>query len=327
MKINDIQIKTLAKLGQHKSFFGIGMLEVAKKYSNLYVVTADLCGYSGMERFARMYPDKTVNVGIAEQQMISMAAGMAMEDNLVYAGSYAAFATARAMEQVKHNMSVLNTNVKLVGYSSGYSKESLGISHWATEDIAMTRCLPNMTVLSPADSLEAVKACIAVADIQGPAYIRLCGSGNCPIVYEKDYKFKIGQGIVLRKGRDFVVFCHGRMVAESLKAAEILTKKGIEIEVVNLHTIKPLDVELIRQEMKQHTCVYTIEEHNVTGGLGSAIAEIAAEMEAAIRLKRIGMQDCFYKLGTEQYIWEQAGLTGERIAERIQNDYRKWRTV
>ena len=321
MKINKIQIKTWAKLGQCKSFFGIGMLEVAKKKQDLYVVTADLCGYSGMERFAKMYPEKTVNVGIAEQQMISISTGLALEGNLVYAGSYAAFATARAMEQVKHNMSVLNTNVKLVGYSSGYSKESLGISHWATEDVAMTRCLPNMMVISPADSLEAIKTCIAVSEMEGPAYIRLCGSENCSIVYDSDYDFQLGKGIVLREGRDAVIFCHGRMVKESLDAADVLKKQGIECEVVNLHTIKPLDKELVIEEIEKYNSIFVIEEHNVIGGLGSALAEIIVEYGKNVKYKRIGMQDCFYRLGTERYIWQQAGLTKERIVETIENEF------
>lgn len=320
MKTDSMQIKLLSRLGQHKSFFGIGLPEIAREHPDLYAVTADLCGYSGMDRFARMYPEMTVNVGIAEQQMISIAAGLAMEGNLVYAGSYAAFATARAMEQVKHNMSVLNTNVKLVGYSSGYSKGALGISHWATEDIAMTRCLPNMTVISPADSLEAVKACIAVAEMYGPAYIRLCGAGMSPIVYQEDYLFEIGKGIVLRKGATLVIFAHGRMVAEVLKAADILAEQGISAEIVNMHTIKPLDVELIKKETQSHDLIYVIEEHNVTGGLGSAVAEIVSEMGMAVRVKRVGMQDCFYQLGTEKYIWEQAGLTDEMLAEMIKMD-------
>lgn len=320
MKVSNIQIKTWAKLGQNKSFFGIAIPEVAKQIQDLYVVTADLCGYSGMDRFARMYPEKTVNVGIAEQQMISIAAGMSMEGNLVYAGSYAAFATARAMEQVKHNMSVLNTNVKLVGYSSGYSKESLGISHWATEDIAMTRCLPNMTIISPADSLEAVKACIAVSKVHGPAYIRLCGAENCPIVYDSDYDFEIGKGIVLKKGRNIVIFCHGRMVKESLDAAEILKEQNIECEVVNLHTIKPLDRELIIKEIDKNSTVVVVEEHNIIGGLGSAISELITEIGKQVKVLRIGMNDCFYKLGTERYIWQQAGLTKEKIAEKIKNE-------
>ena len=323
MNVNTIQIKTMARLGQHRAFFGIGMPEVAKENPDLYVVTADLCGYSGMDRFARMYPDKTVNVGVAEQQMISIATGLAMENNLVYAGSYAAFATARVMEQVKHNMSALNVNVKLVGYSSGYSKESLGISHWATEDISMTRCLPNMTVIAPADSLEAVKTCIEVAKRRGPVYIRLCGSDNCPIVYNSDYKFEIGKGIVLREGKDVVLFCHGRMVSESLKAADILNAKGIKAEVVNIHTIKPLDIELIEKEISVHSLVFVIEEHNIIGGLGSAVAEVVSEYGAHVKLKRIGMRDCFYKLGEERYIWEQAGLTGELIAEMVDKNWTK----
>lgn len=320
MNIDAAMIKTMARLGQNRSFFGLGMPEVAKNVPGLYVITADLGGYSGMNRFTKKYPEKVINVGIAEQQMINVAAGLAMEDNLVYAGSYAAFATARAMEQVKHNMSALNLNIKLVGYSSGYSKESLGVSHWATEDIAMTRCLPHMTVISPADSLEAVKACIETSKMKGPVYIRLCGAENCPIVYHRDYEFRIGKGIILRKGNDVVLFCHGRMAAESLKAAEILKTRGIDAEVVNIHTIKPIDVALVKQEISTHIICFSVEEHNVVGGLGSALAEVIAELGKPVRFRRIGMQDRLYRLGTEKYIWEQAGLTGEQIADTVENE-------
>lgn len=319
MKVDAMQIKCLARMGQIRAFFGIGLLETVKETPNLYVVSADLSRYSGLSRFARKYPDKVVNVGIAEQQMVNIAAGLAMEGNIVYAGSYAAFATARAMEQIKHNMSALNQNVKLVGFNAGYSMKSLGISHWATEDISMTRCLPNMTVISPADSLEAVKVCIALAKKEGPAYIRLCGSGESPVVYNEDYSFVLGKGIVLKEGKDAVIFCHGRMVTESLKAADILSEKKIEVEVVNIHTLKPLDRELIEQELNNHSYVFVVEEHNVTGGLGSAVAEVIAEYGKAVKFKRTGMNDCFYKLGAERYIWAQAGLTREAVAHMVIN--------
>lgn len=317
MRIDRNQINALAKMGQNKAFFGIALPELAQEYDNLFAVTADLCGYCGMGRFARLYPDRTVNVGIQEQGMLSVAAGIAMEGNIVYAGSYASFAVARAMEQIRHNLSVLGSNVKLVGYCAGYSMGTLGKSHWATEDLAFTRCLPDMTVMSPADSLEAVKACRAAAQIRGPVYIRLCGDINCPAVYHKDYVFETGKAIRLRDGKDAAVIATGRMVHQALMAAELLYNEGIDITVVNMHTIKPLDTDILDELSDAHGQLFTVEEHNIVGGLGSAVSEYMADRGCGMRLTRLGMRDCHYEIGDERYVWEQAGLMETQIAETI----------
>lgn len=320
MQIDKKQISALSKMGQNKAFFGVALPELAGKYTNLFAVTADLCGYCGMGRFARLYPERTVNVGIQEQSMLSVAAGLAIEGNIVYAGSYAAFAVARAMEQVRHNLSVLGSNVKLVGYSAGYTMGILGKSHWATEDLAFTRCLPGMTVLSPADSLEAVKACNAAAEIRGPVYIRLCGDGGCPAVYHEDYAFAVGKAVRLRQGKDAVVIATGRMVHKALMAAELLRRKGIETAVVNMHTLKPLDTAILDELLDtycQNGQLFTVEEHSIIGGLGSAVSEYMTDKGCGRQLTRLGMQDCHYEIGDENYVWEHAGLLETRIAETI----------
>lgn len=322
MRIDNSQINALAKMGQNKAFFGIALPGLAREYANLYAVTADLCGYCGMGRFARLYPERTVNVGIQEQSMISVATGLAMEGNIVYAGSYAAFAVARAMEQVRHNLSVLGSNVKLVGYNAGYSMGTLGKSHWATEDLAFTRCLPNMTVLSPADSLEAVKACDAAARIKGPVYIRLCGDINCPVVYHEDYTFKVGNAVRLRNGKDAAVIATGRMVHKVLMAAELLDKKGIDIAVINMHTLKPLDTGILDELFDTYSLrgqLYTVEEHSIIGGLGSAVSEYMTDRGCGRQLTRLGMRDCHYEIGDEDYVWGQAGLLETQIAEIVLN--------
>lgn len=317
MRIDRNQISALSKMGQNKAFFGMALPELAGEHINLFAVTADLCGYCGMERFARLYPERTVNVGIQEQGMLSVAAGIAMEGNIVYAGSYAAFAVARAMEQIRHNLSVLGSNVKLVGYNAGYSMGTLGKSHWATEDVAFVRCLPDMTVMSPADSLEAVKACRAAAETDGPVYIRLCGDINCPAVYHEDYVFETGKAVRLRNGKDAAVIATGRMVHQALTAAELLHGKGIDITVINMHTLKPLDTQIL--EELSDTCgqLFTIEEHNIVGGLGSAVCEYMADRGCRLHLTRLGMRDCHYEIGDEHYVWGQAGLQAEQIAETI----------
>lgn len=317
MQISGLQLRGWAKMGQCKAFFSIGIPEVAVQYPNMYVVAADMGSYSGMDRFFKRFPQKAVNVGIQEQNMIGAATGLALEGNLVYAGSYAAFSAVRPMEQIRQNLSVLGANVKLVGYSAGYSMETLGRSHWATEDIAFMRSLPNMTVISAADSLEAVKACMAVASFEGPAYVRLCGGSDCPMVYKEDYSFEIGKAVVLKEGRDTVLIATGRMVYEALQAAETLQQQGIDAGVINTHTIKPLDMKVIVRALKQYQRVFTIEEHNVIGGLGSAVADCACEVAGSALITKIGMQDRHYELGCKSYIWQQAGLNAGQIVRLV----------
>ena len=320
MKIDSRQIKTLSKIGANQAFFGVGLTDVAKNRDDVYAVTADLCRYSGLTRFAKMYPERFVNVGIAEQSMLNVSAGLALNGNTVYCTSYASFATPRVYEQIRHNLSVLGLDIKVVGHSSGYTMESLGISHWATEDIAIMRCLPNICVISPADNLEAVKICRAVSEIKGSAYIRLYGVENSPIVYEADYEYVIGKAIKLRDGDDAVVLSHGSMVHESLRASDILSERGISVDLYNFHTIKPLDYELLEEIADKHKVIFTVEEHNVIGGLGTAVSEWIASRGYGIKLIRLGMQDQYYKLGDVRFIWQQCGICDYQIADTIINE-------
>ena len=317
MKIDSRFIRTLSKIGANQAFFGMGLTETAENRDDIYAVTADLCRYSGLTRFAKMYPDRFVNVGIAEQSMLNISAGLALNGNTVYCTSYASFAIPRVYEQVRHNLSVLDLNIKVVGHSSGYTMESLGMSHWATEDIAITRCLPNVCIISPADNLEAVKACQAVADMKGSAYIRLYGVENSPIVYDSDYDFIVGKAIQLRKGNDVAVLCHGSMVNESIQATEILSQKGISVDLYNFHTIKPLDYNALEEIVGKHKVIFSVEEHNVIGGLGTAVSEWITSQGYGIKLLRLGMQDRYYKLGDVRYIWQQCGICDNQIADAI----------
>lgn len=320
MLIKSLQIRTWSKIGMEKAFYGIGLMEVAKNRSDVYAITADRSTYSGLDRFARTYPEKFINIGIQEQNMLGVACGLALEGNQVYAGTYASFAVVRAMEQVRHDMSIMNTDIKLVGARSGYASDTLGRSHWATEDISLTRCLPNMTVIAPADATEAVKACLAVSEIKGPCYIRLSGGTTCPSIYQEDYDFRIGRAIRLREGTDTAIFANGLMVGEALKAAELLEKDGISAEVINMHTVKPLDTEAVAKAVQTYRHIYTVEEHTVIGGLGSAVAEWMAEHPHNCVLHRIGMQDRIYKIGSPEFTWRQAGMCGDQIAEQIKKD-------
>lgn len=324
MAINPALIKAYARMGQKGAAAGIGMMELAKRDPDMRVVVADSVAIASLDRFYNNYPERVVNAGISEQSMIGIAAGLSSEDGrAVFACTYAAFVLVKAIEFVRHNLAYHQFNVKVVGNSAGFAMETLSISHWATEDIAMARSLPNMTILSAADSLEAIKCVIAAHEVKGPVYVRLSGLLNCPIVYEKDFEFQVGKANTLRQGDEVTIIATGMMVRESLDAAELLAAEGIECTVVNMHTIKPLDTDCIDNVLAKSKLMVTVEEHNIIGGLGGAVAEYMAEKGNMPRLVRIGVGDTFGKLGDLRYCWEQHGLTAPQIANRIKKELKK----
>ena len=321
MAINPALIKAYARLGQKGAAAGIGMMELAKSDPNMLVVVADSVAIASLDRFYSTFPDRVINVGISEQNMIGVAAGLSSEDNrVVYACTYAEFIITRALEFIRQNLSYHQFNIKLVGNSAGFAMETLAVSHWATEDIAFVRALPNITILSAADSLSAIKCVQAAHNINGPVYVRLSGLMNCPIVYANDYDFQINKAIVLRRGIDVAVLATGMMVKESLDAAELLTIKGVECQVIDIHTIKPIDTTCLEEVCRQFELIVSVEEHSVIGGLGSAIAEFIADKNFSSRLVRIGVEDQFCKLGDLRYCWEQHGLTAPQIAGKINKE-------
>lgn len=321
MAVNPALIKAYARLGQKGAAAGIGMMELAKSDPSMRVVVADSIAIASLDRFYNSYPERVINVGISEQNMVGIAAGLSSEDGrAVFACTYAEFVVTRALEFVRQNLSYHQFNVKLIGNSAGFAMETLAVSHWATEDIAFTRALPNMTILSAADSLSAIKCVKAAHDIQGPVYVRLSGLLNCPIVYDKDYEFEVGKAITLREGTDVTVIATGMMVREALDAAEILSANGINCKVVDMHTIKPLDAKCLDDSFCSSRLIVSVEEHSVIGGLGGAIAEYMADKDNTPRLVRIGVEDRFGKLGDLRYCWEQHGLTAFQIAERIEKE-------
>lgn len=321
MAINPTLIKAYSRLGQKGAAAGIGMMELAKQDSDMRVVVADSIAIASLDRFYANYPERVINVGISEQNMVGVAAGLSSEDNrAVFACTYAEFIVTRALEFVRQNLSYHQFNVKLIGNSAGFAMETLAVSHWATEDIAFIRALPNMTILSAADSLSAIKCIMAAHKIQGPVYVRLSGLLNCPIVYEKDFDFEIGKAITLKKGKDVTIIATGMMVRESLDAARLLTIKGIECKVIDMHTIKPIDTNCLDDAFKNSKLVVSVEEHSIIGGLGGAISEYIADKCYCSKLVRIGVVDRFGKLGDLRYCWKQHGLTAEQIVERIENE-------
>lgn len=320
MKVRKANIRSWSMLGQRGTFFGIAMPEIAKEKENVKLLTADLSLLSGMDRYIKSSPEKFLNVGIAEQNMIGIAAGLAMEGDCVFATTYASFIAVRSLEHVRQHLSHLQCNVKIVGSAAGVVAAKSGVSHWATEDLAFTRALPNLEVLSAADSMEALKMAFYAAETDKPTYIRLSGGLNCPIVYQEDYNFQAGKAVFLKEGKRVALLATGLMVAEAQKAAKQLEEQGITCTVVNIHTIKPLDTEALDQIFANHELVVTVEEHNIIGGLGSAVAEYKATLANTPRQIFLGFPDSFAEAGSQRYIWEQKGLTGEQIASRVMSE-------
>lgn len=330
MKITSANIKTWSRLGQRGTAFAIAMPDIASQKDNVKLLTADLALLSGMDRYVAAYPEKFLNVGIAEQNMIGIAAGLAMEGDCVFATTYASFIAVRSLEHVRQHLSYLQCNVKIIGSSAGVVAAKSGVSHWATEDIAFMRALPNMTVFSPADSLEVLKIMEYAADHEGPMYIRLSGGLNCPMIYKEDYPFEAGKMVKLTESDadgdsdgDIAVIATGLMVNESRKAVKLLKDKGVNCTLYNMHTIKPLDKVTLEDIFRKYKMIVTVEEHNIIGGMGSAVAEYKAGFAGAPRQIFIGFRDSYAEAGSQGYIWEQVGLTAEQIADRIFMEYNK----
>jgi transketolase len=315
LEINPSNARQWSRLGS-RGVFGQAILDIAPSLPNLMVLSADLGNSSGLDRFKKAHPDQYLNVGIAEQNMIGVAAGLAKEDFIVFATSFAPFIAMRASEQIRMNLGYMDLNVKAVAIGSGVSMAYLGNSHYGIEDVAVMRSIPNMTVVCPADCAEIIKVVSAAAVFKGPMYIRLTGAANNPVVYEKDYPFEIGRSILMREGDDVAIIANGTMVYESLEAAKILQGHGVSAAVVNMHTVKPLDKEAVNQAM-QSKLIVTIEEHSVIGGLGAAVAEYKTTLDGAPPQLILGLPDKFGKTADYRYLLEYYGLVAEKIAQSI----------
>lgn len=296
---------------------GAAAMELAKTNPNVVMLTADLCFFSGLERFKAAYPDRIYNVGIAEQNMIGVAAGLAKEGMVPFANTYASFCSSRCADQVRVNMSYMRLPIKLVGLTAGYGAGILGATHMGVEDAALMRALPNITVISPADNTEIVKAMLAAAETPDPTYIRLTGPMSTPIVYREDYDFRIGKAVPLREGCDVCLIASGSMVYRSLEAARLLEEDGVSSTVINMHTIKPLDEEAVLEANERHSLLATVEEHNVIGGLYGAVSECLCQRGAHRPVLPIGIRDVFERAGSYDWQLEQSGLTAEAIRMRV----------
>lgn len=314
MQIDNSKINLWSKLGS-RATFGQAMKSVAEEHSNVLAMSADLSNSSGLSPFLRKFPDRFINVGIAEQNLIGVAAGLAKEGFIPYVTSFAPFLSMRASEQIRMELGYMQFNVKVVALGSGLAMGFLGNSHYGLEDVAVIRTIPNLTIVSPADCTEIYKVVEAAATYTGPMYIRLTGGVNNPTVYKGDYKFEIGKSIQLRKGDDIAIVCSGTMVYQSLKAAEILSESNIQAEVINMHTVKPLDQEKLQSIVNSGKPILSVEEHTVIGGLGSAIAEFLTSLTAHVPHKILGLDDKFGKTAEYNYLLRLNGLDKIGIVE------------
>ena len=298
------------KLAQ-RNYYGKALAELATENPNVVVMDADLAGSTKTSDFQKVCPERFVEVGIAESNMIGIAAGLAASGKTVFASTFGVFATGRCWEQIRLGVAYPKLNVKIVASHCGISVGEDGASHQALEDIAIMRSLPNMVVIAPADAYETYAATKVLAAYNGPAYMRM-GRADFPTILEPDVKFEIGKATVLREGADVTIVGCGQMVSSCLEAAESLASEGIEAEVINMSTIKPLDRETLIASVSKTGCCVTAEEHSIIGGLGSAVAEVLCE-SACVPLERVGTKDTFGESGKPADLMVKYGLTTEDI--------------
>lgn len=295
--------------------YGEALLYLGQKRKDIVVLDADLSGSTKTGKFAKAFPERFFNLGVAEQDLICTAAGLALTGKLPFASTFAIFETGRAWEQIRQTVCYSNLNVKLVATHSGITVGEDGASHQAIEDVALMRVLPNMTVIVPADAFETIQVINKVVEYYGPTYIRL-GRAKVPPVMPEDYEFKIGKAFVFHIGKDANIIAMGIMVSISLKASEVLKKEGIDVGVINMSTIKPLDKEILLEASKKAKIILTAEEHSIIGGLGGAVCEFLCENNP-VKVIRIGIKDNFGCSGSSEELLKYYGLTVENIVETI----------
>ena len=306
--------------GQRKEY-GKALVEIGQSRSDVVVLDADLSSSTRTSDFGQKFPSRFFNCGIAEQDMMGTAAGLAASGKIVFASSFAVFATGRCWDQIRQSICYPRLNVKIVASHAGITVGGDGASHQTAEDVALMRTLPNMTVIVPADAMEAYKAVKAVVDHPGPCYIRL-GRVDFPVVTTVDSPFTIGRATAMREGEDVTLIGTGQMVALCLDAAEELQKKRISAQVVNMSTIKPLDEETLSRAVKRTGGIVTAEEHNFLTGLGSAVGTFLAE-HGGCEMRRVGIPDTFGESGESEELMVKYGLTSARIVELAEEVVRR----
>lgn len=294
--------------------YGKALAELGKLNKDVVVLDADLSKSTKTASFLKEFPERFFNMGIAEADLIGTAAGLAAAGKIPFASTFAIFATGRAYDQIRNSVAYPKLNVKVAATHAGLTVGEDGATHQALEDIALMRVIPNMTVIVPADGPEAEQAVKAAAEIDGPVYLRL-GRPGVPVLNSEDYRFQVGKGVTLKEGKDVTIVATGIMVSIAMEAIEQLEKEGISAEVINIHTIKPIDKDLLIKSAQKTGAVLTAEEHNEIGGLGGAVCEVLAQ-HAPVPVEILGVQDTFGESGTPDELLEKYGLTAQNIVEK-----------
>jgi transketolase len=320
--LNKNNFKIWSKLGMRASF-GIIAQEIGDKNKNLIILTADVSTSAGLDRFKKKFPDRYLDVGIAEQNLIGIAAGLSSEGFDVVTTTFAPFQTMRCCEQIKVNLGYMGQKICMVGLASGLVLGNLGYTHCCIEDMGVLRSIPNITIISPADCAELAKALIASFNHKNSIYIRLTGGSEVKQIYENDYNFEIGKAITLKEGKDLTIIATGMMVHEALIVSKKLEEKNIISEVINFHTIKPFDEKKIFECAKKGKLIVSIEEHNLYGGLSSAISESLAKVENTPKMIAFGINDRYTKGGSYSFLKKKFKLDASIISNEILSELNK----
>lgn len=302
-----------------RAAYGKALVEMGAENPNLVVMDADLSKSTMTAEFSKTYPERFFNMGIAEQNLYGTAAGLALSGKVVCASTFAMFAAGRAFEIIRNSIGYTGANVKICATHAGITVGEDGASHQTFEDLALMRTIPGMTVVNPSDGISAKLLLKQVVDFDGPCYVRL-GRAAVPVFYDETADIKLGKGNVLRSGRDVTVIATGIMVAEAMEAASQLAEEGVDVRVIDMHTIKPLDVDLVVEAAKETGKIVTAEEHSVIGGLGSAVAEVLCTKQPA-KMIMVGQQDTYGESGKPDELKEKYGMTADAIVAAIREIY------
>ena len=321
IEITKKNIRVWSMLGMRR-ILGPAIKDLVEQDRRVLFATADTGRYYAYDDLLRTYPENVVDVGIAEQNLIGASAGLQNEGFNVYAVTYATFLTARALDQIRVSLGYMGIGVKLIGEAGGMCDGNFSATHMGLEDISNVRNIPNMRVITPADGMELVKTLTALRDAEYPAYVRMTGRFPIPVIYKEDYDFRIGKAVTLREGKDIAFVSNGTLLGDVLKAADLLAEQGVDCKVVNLHTVKPLDEEALR-EIAGYKLVVTAEEHLLYGGLGSALAEFYAQEPVRPRMLMLSAGTEYPRAAEYPDLLKKCGLDAESMANRIIEEIQK----
>ena len=326
IKLDASKIKLYSQIGT-RATFGLACIELLKEYQNLMICTADVSTSAGLDRFRKKYPNNYVDVGIAEQNLIGVATGLSELNFKVITTTFSPFQTLRCLEQIKVNLGYMKNKIIMVGLASGLVLGPLGFTHASIEDVGVLRSIPNINIICPSDSGELIKTLEQSILSKNSTYIRLTGGANNKVINDNDYNFEIGRSIELLKGDEICIISNGQIISECLEAAKKLNDSGISTTIINMHTIKPIDENKIREISKNYKLIVTVEEHNIIGGLGSAVSEVLSNIKNSPPQVFMGVNDYYEKGGNYFYLKNKYSISSDKIFKKIINTYEHFEKI